>query len=92
VSEAPACLLQRFRAAIRHSIAARLLTIAVVSVVGLMLMGWIAHAQFNAQLLRLLIDPEIESVSNDLIGNAGPGLSDELICAICRMIRAICSL
>lgn len=79
MSEAPGGLLQRFRAAIRHSIAARLLTIAVVSIVGLMLMGWIAHAQFNAQLLRLLIDPEIESVSNDLIGNAGPGLSDDLI-------------
>ncbi len=72
-------ILQRFRAAIRHSLAARLLTIAIVSVFGLVLMGWIAHAQFNAQLLRLLIDPEIESVADDLIGNAGPGLSDELI-------------
>ncbi len=72
-------ILQRFRTAIRHSLAARLLTIAVVSVFGLVLMGWIAHAQFNAQLLRLLIDPEIESVADDLIGNAGPGLSDELI-------------
>lgn len=72
-------MLQRFRTAIRHSLAARLLTIAVVSVFGLVLMGWIAHAQFNAQLLRLLIDPEIESVADDLIGNAGPGLNDELI-------------
>ena len=72
-------IIQRFRAAIRHSLAARLVTIAVVSVFGLVLMGWIAHAQFNAQLLRLLIDPEIESVADDLIGNAGPGLSDELI-------------
>lgn len=79
MTTAPGSILQRFRGAIRHSLAARLLTIAVVSVIGLVLMGWIAHAQFNAQLLRLLIDPEIESVADDLIGNAGPGLSDELI-------------
>ncbi|MGQ0532543.1 MAG: sensor histidine kinase [Caulobacteraceae bacterium] len=59
--------------------AARLLTIAAVSVVGLVAMGWIAHAQFNAQLLRLLIDPEIESVADNLIGNAGPGLRGEVV-------------
>ena len=79
MSDAPAGIFQRFRAAIRHSLAARLLTIAVVSVFGLVLMGWIAHAQFNAQLLRLLIDPELESVADDLIGNAGPGLNNDLI-------------
>jgi len=79
VSDGAGGLLQRFRAAIRHSLAARLLTIAVVSVFGLVLMGWIAHVQFNAQLLRLLIDPEIESVADDLIGNAGPGLNNDLI-------------
>ncbi len=79
MTSAPSGIVQRFRAAIRHSLAARLLTIAVVSVFGLVLMGWIAHMQFNAQLLRLLIDPEIESVADDLIGNAGPGLSNELI-------------
>lgn len=79
MTTAPGGILQRFRAAIRHSLAARLLTIAVVSVFGLVLMGWIAHVQFNAQLLRLLIDPEIESVADNLIGNAGPGLSNELI-------------
>ena len=79
MTSAPGGILQRFRAAIRHSLAARLLTIAIVSVFGLVLMGWIAHAQFSAQLLRLLIDPEIESVADDLIGNAGPGLSNELI-------------
>jgi signal transduction histidine kinase len=79
VTTAPGGILQRFRALIRHSLAARLFTIAAVSVFGLVLMGWIAHAQFNAQLLRLLIDPEIESVADDLIGNGGPGLNDELI-------------
>lgn len=79
MTPAPGGILQRFRAAIRHSLAARLLTIAIVSVFGLVLMGWIAHVQFNAQLLRLLIDPEIESVADNLIGNAGPGLNNELI-------------
>lgn len=79
MSDAPEGIFQRFRAAIRHSLAARLLTIAIVSVFGLVLMGWIAHMQFNAQLLRLLVDPEIESVADDLIGNAGPGLNDDLI-------------
>ena len=79
MSDEPQGIIQRFRAAIRHSIAARLLTIAGISVFGLVLMGWIAHAQFNGQLLRLLIDPEIRSVADDLIGNAGPGLNDDLI-------------
>jgi signal transduction histidine kinase len=78
VSESAAGIFDRFRGLIRRSLAARLLTIAIVSVISLVAMGWIAHAQFNRQLLRLLIDPEIESVSNNLIGNAGPGLSGEL--------------
>lgn len=68
----------RFRELIRRSLAARLITIAVVSVIGLVGMGWVAYAQFNAQMLRLLIDPEIESVANNLVGNAGPGLAGEL--------------
>jgi signal transduction histidine kinase len=71
-------LFARFRALIRHSLAARLITIAIVSVIGLVAMGWVAYAQFNAQMLRLLIDPEIESVADNLIGNAGPGLAGEL--------------
>jgi signal transduction histidine kinase len=41
-------------------------------------MGWIAHAQFNRAMLRLLIDPEIEAVANNLIGNAAPGLGQEI--------------
>ncbi|MGD9966963.1 MAG: sensor histidine kinase [Hyphomonadaceae bacterium] len=67
------------RGLIRRSMAARLLTIAAVSVIGLVAMGWIAHAQFNARLLRLLVDPEIESVATNLIGNAGPGLGGQVV-------------
>ena len=78
MSEAPAGIFQRFRGLIRRSLAARLITIAIISVIGLVAMGWIAHAQFNRALLRLLIDPEIEAVANNLIGNSGPGLSGEL--------------
>jgi signal transduction histidine kinase len=78
VTQTPNGAFNRFRGLIRRSLAARLLTIAVVSIAGLVLMGWIAHAQFNGQITRLLIDPEIESVTDDLIGSAGPGLSGEL--------------
>jgi signal transduction histidine kinase len=67
--------LERFRALIRRSLAARLLTIAVVSVLSLIAMGWIAHAQFNRQLVRLIVDPELRSVADILIGDAGPGLT-----------------
>jgi signal transduction histidine kinase len=67
------------RGLLRRSMAARLLTIAAISVLGLVAMGWIAHAQFNARLLRLLIDPEIASVANNLIANAGPGLNGEVV-------------
>lgn len=79
MTAAPQGIVQRFRALIRRSLAARLLTIATVSVVGLVLMGLIAQAQFNAQIIRLTIDPEIESVANDLIGKSGPGLAHELV-------------
>ncbi len=67
-----------FRGLIRRSLAARLLTIAIVSVLSLVAMGVIAHAQFQRQLLRLLIDPEIQAVADNLVGNAGPGLSGEI--------------
>ena len=79
MSTAPAGIFGRFRALIRRSMAARLLTVAIISVIGLVLMGLIAQAQFNAQIIRLTIDPEIESVANDLIGKSGPGLSHELV-------------
>jgi signal transduction histidine kinase len=78
VSEAPAGVFGRFRGLIRRSLAARLLTIAIVSVLSLVAMGWIAHAQFQRQLLRLLIDPEIQAVADNLVGNSGPGLSGEI--------------
>jgi signal transduction histidine kinase len=78
VTQSPGGISERFRGLIRRSLAARLLTVAIVSVFSLVVMGWIAHAQFNRQLLRLLIDPELESVVTNLIGNAGPGLSGEI--------------
>jgi len=78
VSQAGEGILYRFRRLMARSLAARLLTIALVSVSGLVAVGWIAYAQFNRQLLTLLIDPEIQSVADNLIGNAGPGLSGEL--------------
>ncbi|WP_395645314.1 ATP-binding protein [Terricaulis sp.] len=68
-----------FRRLIRRSLAARLLTIALVCVIGLVAVGWIAHAQFNRQMLKLLIDPEISSVLDNLIGNAGPGLEGDIV-------------
>jgi signal transduction histidine kinase len=78
VTQPQAGLLERFRELVRHSLAARLITIAAVSVLGLVAMGWVAYAQFNSQMLRLLIDPEIASVADNLIGKAGPGLAGEL--------------
>ncbi|MEZ6024416.1 MAG: sensor histidine kinase [Hyphomonadaceae bacterium] len=78
MTDAPAGPLERFRHLIRRSLAARLLTIALVSVIGLVAVGAIAYAQFNRQLVRLLIDPEIQSVADNLIGNAGPGLEGEI--------------
>ncbi len=62
----------------RRSLAARLLGIAVVSILGLVLMGWLAFAQFNARMTSLLIDPEIESVADDLIGSAMRGADGKL--------------
>ena len=71
--------LQNFQRLISRSLAARLLTIAMVAVLGLVVAGWIAHAAFNRQMLRLLIDPELSTVADNLIGNAGPGLSGEIV-------------
>lgn len=67
-----------FSELIRRSLAARLLTIALVSVLGLVIVGWIAQGQFNQRLTRLLIDPEIESVADNLIATAGPGLGGDI--------------
>lgn len=78
MTQSRAGVFERFRGLIRRSLAARLLTIALISVVGLVAVGVIAHAQFNAQLMRLLIDPEISAVADNLIGNAAPGLEGEI--------------
>jgi signal transduction histidine kinase len=78
VTEAAGGFLNRFRELIRRSLAARLATIATVSVIGLVAVGVIAYAQFNRQMLRILIDPEIGTVMDNLIGNSGPGLSGEI--------------
>ncbi|MGE0595443.1 MAG: sensor histidine kinase [Hyphomonadaceae bacterium] len=78
MSESAPGLAERFRLLIRRSLAARLITIALVSAVGLIAVSWVALAQFNQQLLRILIDPEISSVADNLIGNAGPGLEGDL--------------
>lgn len=78
MTEATGDLLTRFRELIRRSLAARLATIATVSVIGLVAVGVIAYSQFNRQMLRILIDPEIRTVMDNLIGNAGPGLSGEI--------------
>ncbi|MES1157217.1 MAG: sensor histidine kinase [Alphaproteobacteria bacterium] len=69
---------ESFSALIRRSLAARLLTIAIVSVIGLVAVGVIAQAQFNRQLEQLLIDPELSSVIDNLLATAGPGLSDQV--------------
>lgn len=70
--------ISNFRALIRRSLAARLLTIAAVSVAGLVVVGWIAHAQFNRQMTRLLIDPEISTVVDNMIANSAPGLQGDI--------------
>ncbi len=78
MTQSPGGIVGRFQELIRRSLAARLLTIATISAVALIVMGALAYAQFNRQLLQLLIDPEIETVANNLIGNSGPGLSGDL--------------
>lgn len=65
--------LARFKALIWRSLAARLFTVAILSVFVLAVTGWIAYVQFNRELTRLLIDPQIQSVSEELIGAAAPG-------------------
>lgn len=79
MTQSGAGVFDRFQRLMLRSLAARLLTIALVSVIGLVAAGWIAQAQFNRQLLRLLIDPEISTVADNLIGNAAPGPNGELV-------------
>ncbi|MBL8538050.1 MAG: sensor histidine kinase [Hyphomonadaceae bacterium] len=65
--------LSRLRDVLRRSLAARLLTIALISIVGLVVGGAVAYDQFNRKMQVLLIDPELSAVANNLIGNAIPG-------------------
>jgi hypothetical protein len=79
VSERGGGAVSGFQRLITQSLAARFLTIAIVSIFGLILAGAVAQAAFNRQMLRLLIDPELTTVADNLIGNAGPGLSGEIV-------------
>jgi signal transduction histidine kinase len=79
VNKRIAQLYEELRRLWRRRLSARLIVIAALSVVGLMAVGWVAHEQFNRQLKRILIDPEIESISDNLVRNAGPGLSGEIV-------------
>jgi signal transduction histidine kinase len=69
----PLSLFDRLERALRLSMTARLWVIAAISVIGLMIVGWIAYDQFNRRLMQLLIDPDIGSVSSTLIAGAQPG-------------------
>jgi signal transduction histidine kinase len=62
----------KFLALIRRSLAARLLTTAIVSLAALAIAGAIAQSAFTRQLTRLLIDPEINGVLENLVSSSGP--------------------
>jgi signal transduction histidine kinase len=66
-----AALVEKMRRLFRFSLAGRLALIALVSIVALIVAGLIAHNYFSGRLMRLLIDPEIESVLDDITGEAG---------------------
>ncbi len=78
MSDAKPAFFDRFAQLIRRSLSARLFTIAIASIVVLIAVGWIAYAQFNRQIMRILIDPEISSVADNLVANAGPGLAGDI--------------
>lgn len=67
----PGALFQNFLTLIRRSLRARFLTTAIVSLVGLILVAVVAQGLFKQQLVRLLIDPEINGVIENLIASAG---------------------
>lgn len=78
MTEAKPAFFDRFAQLIRRSLAARLFTIAIITIASLIVVGWIAYGQFNRQIMRILIDPEISSVADNLVANAGPGLSGDI--------------
>ena len=74
----PADPIESFRRIIRRSLAARLLSIAIVSAAFMAIVGWVAYGQFSQRLTSLLIDPEIASVVDDLIPKGGAGLGGQI--------------
>ena len=61
-----------------RSMATRLGLVTIVTLLVLTIAGVVAHNQFNRQLKRFLIDPEISSVANNLIANAGAGAEGQI--------------
>lgn len=68
----------RFQNLIRRSLAARLLTIAILSICSLVAGGAVAYDQFNRQMLRLLIDPQLYALTDVLVGGAARGDDGQL--------------
>lgn len=64
-------MFQNFLALIRRSLRARFLTAAIVSLIGLFIVAVVSQGLFKHQLVRLLIDPEINGVIENLIASAG---------------------
>ena len=75
----PPNIFERFGRTLRLSMTARLWVIAAISVIGLMIVGYVAYDQFNRRLMQLLIDPDIESVSSMLIAGAQPGPDGDIV-------------
>ncbi len=70
--------IQTARKLITRSLATRLVVIAVISVLGLAAIGAVAARGFSAFSMRIIIDPEIASLTDYLITNAGAGLAGEI--------------
>ena len=79
MTPAPAGIVARFQSLLSRSFAARLITIAALSIAGLVVIGWLAYARLDFVLQRILIDPEIEAVADDLIAKTGRGLLGEAV-------------
>jgi signal transduction histidine kinase len=79
VTPPPPGIAARFLGLLRRSFAARLITIAALSIAGLVLIGWLAYSRLDYVLQRILIDPEIEAVADDLIAKTGRGLLGEAV-------------
>ncbi len=78
MSEALPTLWDRIKRTFRLSLAGRLALIAILSTFALVIVGFFAHAYFSTRLMHILIDPEIESVLDNLTTNAEPGLEGDV--------------